>query len=201
MLAVVATGLILVVAGCHSRAAPISVVDPPTPIHMTARELYLNYDSSSRVIPARYSIWDETTRVEEWTDLVVPGTTYVMPVPIGEGKPTVELVDATKQPNGDLLLGTTKIALEVDKDLNATRTTALIPDIVLKTIRDGKTTRTTTMVVEDTTYHLAEVKFWLIKVEPQKLPADKLVVLHCYWQVRDITGQSVTWHLYYCLER
>lgn len=160
--------------------------------------MYLNYDSSSRVIPATYLEFGESTWVKEDGDLAIPGTTYVVPVPTAEGKPIVELVSATREWDGDLLLGDTKVTLGV---IQGKQSTAWIPDkITSQTVQDGEIIKTATMVAEDTTYHLSTIRFWKVMVEPQLIP-DYLVVMHCHWQVYDINGHPLTWHLYYSLKQ
>lgn len=114
---IVLLALILIAAGCDSRAAPQPpVIIPPTPINMTARESYFGYDSSARIIPASYDAWEGMVWV--WGgDLVKPGVTYIVPVPTSEGQPTAELVDATSQPDGDLLLGSKTVSVSVVEDM------------------------------------------------------------------------------------
>ncbi len=108
--------LMLIAAGCCSRAAPGSpVVNPPAdPIHMTARELYSSYNSSSRVIPVGYETWDGIV----WTDgggTVSAGITYILPVPTVEGIPNAELIRATESGEG-WLLGQDKTSITLIED-------------------------------------------------------------------------------------
>ncbi|MDD5606232.1 MAG: hypothetical protein PHR51_02845 [Patescibacteria group bacterium] len=98
--------IVWLVAGCNCNNGPPppTVVDPPDPINMVGRELYLNYNASAMMRPASYTMWTSVGNIEVYGgDVVTPGVTYVFAVPKTEGQPSAHIYPATYQ-QGRLLI-------------------------------------------------------------------------------------------------